>query len=189
MSLLKPKSPFEKQLVKAIESAKPHLGVGILEKPLPGGSSLQPLPGRSRSSIDIHPFYILSSGLIHAGTINGLIPTYDGDPIGESGNAIELSGSFYVYARAVFSLTFGSHEFLATAALTGTPTIVTYATPLSDVLDPGDDIITYRLLAQVINGRVQRAQNTRNNLNVTVCDQSDGTSEGRAVGTTWTAAA
>lgn len=134
----------------------------------------------------IHPFYILADGTLHAGTVNGVIPELSGAPIGESGNALTLTGDFYVYICNVWAVTFSSYFFLETTTLSST-TIVTNSSPLADDLDPsGGSVTTYRLVAQVIGGVVQRQQQTTTNMTNLICDASTGAEGGEAVNTTWT---
>jgi hypothetical protein len=182
--LIKPGNPFERRLVAAVDAAKPGRSARTFAKPLPGGTSLTTQNPRSSSSA-IHPFYILSSGKIHAGTVNGAIPTLGGTPIGESGNALTLTGSKYVYICNVWSLTFTS-GFLSAASVTSR-TITTSTSPSTDV-QSGTTFTTYRLIAQIIDGKVQRVQQTTTNMNNFVCDQSSGAGETGTVGSTWTTA-
>lgn len=144
-----------------------------------------------RGATTIHPFYIFGSGLVHAGTVSGEIPTLAGDPIGEDGNEITLTGSFYAYIKAVYTLAFGSHFFLNSAvpAEEDPLTIVTSETPLSDAVNLTLlTLTTYRLIAQVIGGVVMRSQPTTTNMNLSVCDASDGTEGGRGAQGIWTSA-
>lgn len=181
--LIRPGNPFERRLVNAVDQAKPGRSAGTFAKPLPGGTSLTTGKARSSGSSGIHPFYILSSGKMHAGTVNGGIPTLGGSPIGESGNALTLTGDKYVYICNVWTLTFTS-GFLSAASITSR-TITTSTSPSTDV-QSGTSFTTYRLVAQIIDGKVQRAQQTTTNMMNLVCDQSSGSGETGTVGSTWT---
>lgn len=186
--LIRPETPFQRRVVDAIDRAKPARGVGTFTKPLPGGVS-QIAKSNSRAGVAIHPFYILRDGKIHAGTINSsTVPTLGGSPIGESGSALTLSGDKYVYICNVWALTFGSINFLTSASLI-TSTIVTNATVLTDATNlTGGTLTTYRLIAQIIDGVVQRAQVTKTNMFNGVCDASNGAEGGKAVNSTWSTA-
>lgn len=138
------------------------------------------------ASSNVHPFYINADGTLHAGTVSGTIPELGGDPIGEDGNTLDLSGDFYVYIRAEFSLSFDANFFLASRTLEALE-IVTNATPLTDSQDTAS-LTTHRLIAQVIDGVVQRDQPTSSSLNLNVCDDSTGAEGGEAVQATWTTA-
>lgn len=129
-----------------------------------------------------HPFYIYASGKLHAGTVNGsIIPTLGGAPIGETGNALSLAGDFYVYICNIWALTFGSHDFLVSVSLSSS-SIVTNASPLDDDFSSGT-MTTYKLIAQVVDGMVQREQTTTTNLFNGVCDAT--TESGQAVNSNW----
>lgn len=187
--LLRPRNPFDRRVVQAIAAAKPSMSVGIIEKPLPGGRSLTPLSrGRRSTTSAIHPFYIYQrTGLLHAGTVNGVIPHLGGDPIGEDGNALTLSGDRYIYLRAEYTLVFGTLSLLSATPITDAYTVISSATEEVDSFAI-DTLITFRLVAQLIDGRVQREQQTKTLVGVSVCDDSDGTSEGRRAKATWGAA-
>ena len=180
--LIRPGNPFERRLVDAVDRAKPGRSVGILNKPLPGGTS-QTIEAKQRASAVVHPFFIYTTGKMHAGTVNGIIPTLGGSPIGESGNSLTMSGNKYVYIKNEWTLTFTS-GFL-TAAVRTASTIVTSTSVLADA-QTGTSFISYRLVAQLIDGVVQRAQQTTTNMLNLVCDQSDGSSETGSVSSTWT---
>lgn len=191
--LLKPATPFERRVVQAVAAAKPNGSVGVFEKPLPGGRSLTIDAQRSRTPTLIHPFFIKSSGLFHVGLVNSiLVPIYDEDPIGPDGNPIDFNehgGDFLVYLQASFTLTFGTHNFLVSADLIAENPleIILSPTALTDVIDvDAGEMIAYRWIAQVIDRRVQRQQQTHTNLFLGVCDASDGTPEGKAVSPVWT---
>lgn len=183
--LIRPQTPFEQRIARQIDASKPNHGVGVFSKPLPGGIS-QSFTSKRTSAV-IHPFFILRDGKLHAGTVNSsTIPTLGGVPIGESGSALTLSGNKYVYICNVWTLTFGSINFLTTASLT-TSTIVTNTTVLADATDlGGGTLTTYRLIAQIIDGVVQRDQTTKTNVFNSVCDASTGAEDGKAVNSTWT---
>jgi hypothetical protein len=187
--------PWQKTVESFLERVAAIAGVqieivGATRSQGAGSDSLTFDVGGAGNAGDVHPFYIHdASGRIHAGTVRGEIPTLTGDPIGEAGNALTLSGDFFVYIKAEFDLVFGSHFFLESATLVASNplTIVTNATPLSDDLDlTGLTLTTYRLIAQVVDGIVQRTQPTITSLNLGVCDASDGTEEGRSASATWT---
>jgi hypothetical protein len=186
--LIRPETPFQRRVVDAIDRAKPARGVGLSSKPLPGGVS-QIAKANARAGVTIHPFYILRDGKIHAGTVNSsTVPTLGGDPIGESGNALTMTGDKYVYVCDVWALTFGAIHFLSSVSLT-TSTIVTSPTLLTDDTDIGSGTLTtYCLIAQIIDGVVQRAQTVTTNLFNGVCDASTGAEGGKAVNSTWSTA-
>jgi hypothetical protein len=182
--LIRPQTPFERRVVDAIDRSKPGRSVGVFNRPLPGGvSQISQGSNRGGASTSIHPFWIYSSGKMHAGTVNGAIPTLAGSPIGESGNALSLSGSKYIYIKNLWTLVFGSSHYLTSATLTER-TIVSNTSPLTDSTTSGV-LTTYRLVAQIIDGKVQRTQQTSTNVSNSVCDASSGTSEGKAVRSNW----
>lgn len=164
-------------------------GPGIRVKSGPHGITISSQrSARARAGVARPPFYIYNDGLIHAGTVNSVIPTLEDTPIGEDGHDLTMTGDFYVYIKASFDLTFGTFNFLtaATLKLDDPLTIVTSASPLVDALDVGGTALdTYRLVAQVIDGIVQREQPTKTNLFLSICDLSDGTEEGKNVGAGW----
>jgi hypothetical protein len=184
--LIRGRNPFERRIIDQIERSKPNHGVGVFAKPLPGGVSQSVAPQRRRS-VTVHPFFIYRTGLMHAGTVNGLIPTLGDEPIGETGNNLTLSGDGYVYLCASWSLTFGSTSFLSTAIL-NTVTVIGSTSPITVATDiSGVTLTTYRLVAQIIGGVVQRDQQTTTNLLVAVCDSSDGSDTGKSASATWSA--
>jgi hypothetical protein len=171
-------------------------GPGVRVRSGPQGTTIS-MSGRFRrgggGGLVIHPFYIHEAGdyegTIHAGTARGRIPTLSGEPIGEDGNDLSLTGSFWVYVKATFDLVFGAHFFLTSAEFTDADPLVihTSGSPVVDDFDATlNTLITYRLIAHVVDGAVMRQQPTTTNLNVSVCDASDGTEEGRNVGAIWT---
>jgi len=194
--LLKPQTPFERRVVQSVAAAKPNASVGILEKPLPGGRSLTPLRYRPRQPVDIHPFYIKASGLIHVGLVNSsLIPVYDNDPIGPEGTPLDFNahgGDFLVYLKAEVTVIFGPHHFLTNWDFIAEDPleIVVSPTALTDSIDlDAGSLISYRWIAQIAGRRVQREQQTRTNLFFSVCDASNGNSDGKDLTATWTAEA
>lgn len=168
-------------MVDAIDRAKPGRGVGVFTRPLPGGTS-QTIGAKQASTGVVHPFFIYTTGKIHAGTVNSIIPTLGGSPIGESGSSLTMSGNKYVYIKNEWTLTFGS-GFL-TAAVLNASTIVTSTSALTDT-QTGTAFVSYRLVAQLIDGKVQRTQQTTTNLTNLICDQSSGSEETGSVSSTW----
>ena len=178
----------------AVDGRNIRSGPGIRVRNGPQGATVALARSRPLTfGAGAHPFFIRLNGTFHAGVVNSsLVPVYEGDPIGEEGNAIDLTafgGNFYVYLKAEFNLVFGSHNFLTSAALNmdGTPLeIVVDNNVLTDeLLVDGGTLTAYRMIAQVVNGVVQREQVTKTNLYVSVCDASDGTTEGRSCAATW----
>lgn len=178
-----------------------HIGVSIESEDIrraesaPDGSlrlRLKNTGAGSSSPSAQHPFYILqSTGELVIGTVNGSrIPTCGGDEIGIGGGALTLSGNGYVYVRAKVDVTFHATTHFMTSwdFQSAEPVVIIgSSTPLTENLT-GNVLTSYKLIAQIVDGIVQRMQPVQTDLNFMVCDQSDGTGGGKAVIGVWTPA-
>lgn len=101
--LIRPKTPFERRLVDAVDRAKPTRGVGTFNRPLPGGVSQQTKPQHIASfrgcwypSIIDSTHIKLTGGTLTCGTI--FTPSV-------SSVSVDASALNYVYLRATLSAT------------------------------------------------------------------------------------
>lgn len=73
---LRPRSTFERRLAVAVSAAKPQRGVGVFEKPLPGGVSLTAKRARARAQAPSGGVLIVRKNYtVVPGTVIGLTPT------------------------------------------------------------------------------------------------------------------
>lgn len=75
---LRPRSTFESRLAVAVSAAKPQRGVGVFEKPLPGGVSLTAKRARARAQTQTPSGGVLivrKNYTVVPGTVIGLTPT------------------------------------------------------------------------------------------------------------------
>lgn len=173
------------------EQNEPGVASGGGIRRAPNSNTLPPKP----VEVGRHPFYIMqSTGELVIGSVNGsIIPTISGSEIGIGGASLTLSGSGYVYLKAMIDLTFHSTtNFLSSWAIQesgGDPVIavVGSATPLTDGIS-GGVLTAYKLIAQIVDGVVQRPQPVSTVFNLNVCDQSDGTALGKNAVAVWTPA-
>lgn len=156
-----------------------------------GGNTMAAKPSAANN---IHPFYIYqSNGEMHAGTVNvpglgAVIPRREGEPIGEDGPALTLTGDGYVYIEVTVACTFAS-GFMTAAVVADADNVKIIGSETEKTDDfEGGVLVCYRLVAQVVDGLVQRGQQTNTNLTLGVCDASTGEAGGNLAQAVWTTA-
>jgi len=118
--LLRPKTPFERRLLNAVDAAKPNHGVGIFSRPLPGGVSQAFRKTRASNLLNPTPFMITGAGKIMPGLVGSRIPTLDGGRLDITDNKLDLTasgGNFLVFFKITFSVTYLT-GFLSSYSLT-----------------------------------------------------------------------
>lgn len=149
-----------------------------------------------RPAVQIHPFFVFDgTGYVHTGTVNGYVPKLGTGIVGVGETPLPTMEAYngYVYIRAIYEVSF-EHHLLKQAVLKQDPEtmqrdieVIKADEPQMDGLDMmAFEFTTYRLVAHVIEGVVQRQQNTTGSLNITICDQSSGEDNGEALEAFWT---
>lgn len=162
--LIRPSSPFERRLVSAIESSKPGRSVGLSNRPLPGGASLN-IP-RSRGGVgSTHPFKVRHKTgnvfTVQAGTCEGkVIATQDID-VGSTRPvailaypkyALSIYNSEYVWAASVKTGADAPVLTYSTTILSDVSTGITTAGTEARALIAG--ISTGNIITQITTGNI-----------------------------------
>jgi hypothetical protein len=156
--LLRPRNPFERRLIDQVEASKPHHGVGVFERPLPGGRSLT-FP-RSRGGgggsvrLPLKPFRKSDGSIsITAGLYHGEIVVTDtktGPAIDDSAPPSWSITDGGLYLGVKYELTTDS-GYLVYAEIEDSPFVKAAGSPPADSPSTGQ---FYQLLALIADGEI-----------------------------------
>lgn len=143
-------------------------GPGVRMQHGPNGCTISVKRSTQWGGLKQHPFYILSSGEIMVGTVNGVIPKYGTHFIGIGGPELDFSGleDGYVYIEVPITVTY-AYEWFESFEVVGDIKIIGSSTTKTDTSTK-----VYYLVAQVVAGVVIHPQPCTHNMQFVMCASS-----------------